>query len=400
MNGWPQRRIKYVASINGRSLAENEDPELRFRYIDIATVGRGHLLVEPAETTFHEAPSRARRLVSEGDTIVSTVRTYLRAVWPVVGQTDDLVVSTGFAVLTPKRDLDPRYLGWWAQSDPFVEEVVGRSVGVSYPAINALEIGDLAMPLPPIEAQREIADFLDAETARINALIDKKRRMIEALRLQRQAYLDQMLLGVGQPVRLRRLVGRVTSGPRGWSELVAEEGVLFLRITNVSATDVELDTGDTVRVQAPEGAERERTMVRSGDVLVSITAEIGSVGVARAEHDGAAVSQHIALITPSACSGDWLALSLTTSQAKNQMDAARYGGTKTQLSLDDVRNTVIEVVDSETEARILSRLKGWLGLQRLLGQTIRRQIDLLIEHRQALITAAVMGDCEMAGVAA
>src|SRR5204862_363655 len=87
-------------------------------------------------------PETSRRLVHPGDTIVSTVRTYLRAVWPVTERTDDLVVSTGFAVLSPRSQLNPGFLGWSAQSDALIEEIVARSVGVSYPAITAGEIGD------------------------------------------------------------------------------------------------------------------------------------------------------------------------------------------------------------------------------------------------------------------
>ena len=96
-------RLKYLAGINERSLPEQTDPEQRIRYIDISLVGYGYLVGEPKELRFKDAPSSARRLVRDGDTIISTVRAYLRAVWQVDGETDDLVVSTGFAVLTPMQ---------------------------------------------------------------------------------------------------------------------------------------------------------------------------------------------------------------------------------------------------------------------------------------------------------
>lgn len=66
---------------------------------------------------FHEAPSRARRLVAPGDTIVSTVRTYLHAVVPVRESTDDLVVSTGFAVVSPGDGMESGFLSRYLQSD-------------------------------------------------------------------------------------------------------------------------------------------------------------------------------------------------------------------------------------------------------------------------------------------
>src|SRR5882757_4053250 len=86
---------------------------------------------------FHEAPSRARRKVRNGDILVSTVRTYLKAIATVSDAPDNLIASTGFCVIRPTDGLDAAYAGWVARSDQFVEEVVSRSVGVSYPAINA-----------------------------------------------------------------------------------------------------------------------------------------------------------------------------------------------------------------------------------------------------------------------
>ena len=181
------RRIKYLSKINTSALPESTPPDREIRYVDISSVGRGIVQAEPALLTFESAPSRARRLVKHGDTIVSTVRTYLRAVLPIRNPQPDLVVSTGFAVLTPGPDLIPDYFSWVLQSDMFIDEVVARSVGVSYPGINAGEIGDIRVPFPVLADQQRIAEYLDAETARIDALIEKSQRMIDLLRERRQA---------------------------------------------------------------------------------------------------------------------------------------------------------------------------------------------------------------------
>src|SRR5437870_3994872 len=105
-------RLKRIARLNARKLSEDTEPDKSFRYIDIEAVGEGELVEPPQYMTFREAPSRARRLVAASDTIVSTVRTYLRAIWPVQPPTEDLVVSTGFAVVSPAPSIYPRYLTW------------------------------------------------------------------------------------------------------------------------------------------------------------------------------------------------------------------------------------------------------------------------------------------------
>lgn len=186
--------LKHLVQINERVLPETTDPGREIRYVDIGSVGRGRLVKQPKRMRFADAPSRARRLVSPGDTIVSTVRTYLRAVWPVGGDIADLVVSTGFAVLTP-TGIDPGYLSWWVLSDTFIEEVVARSVGVSYPAISALELGDLHVHLPALAEQRAIADHLDVEAGRIDSIISKTHRTIELFAKRRQALITAAVAG-------------------------------------------------------------------------------------------------------------------------------------------------------------------------------------------------------------
>jgi type I restriction enzyme S subunit len=108
---WVVKPLKHWTRLNARTLAEGTDPDFEFRYIDIGTVNEGRLVREPIRMRFRDAPSRARRVLHKGDTIVSTVRTYLKAVWYVEEEADDLIASTGFAVLSPGREVEPAYLG-------------------------------------------------------------------------------------------------------------------------------------------------------------------------------------------------------------------------------------------------------------------------------------------------
>ncbi len=226
--------------------------------------------------------------------------------------------TTELFVFQPSSAIDARYLFYVTASHEFT----GLGTATIYGAHGVRRVDDkfardYRVWLPPLTTQRAIADYLHRETARIDALIVAKQKMVELLDDRRQAVIDGAMLGRPK-VRVKHLVSRITSGPRGWAEYAANDGVLFLRIANVSASDTELDMTNTMYVQPPESAERRRTSVCTGDVLVSITAEIGSVGVARATHAGGAVSQHVALLTPRLCSGDWLAFALCSSDAKAQ----------------------------------------------------------------------------------
>ena len=133
--------------------------------------------------SFEDAPSRARRIVRTGDVIVSTVRTYLKAVASI--QDDkDVIASTGFAVIRPK-EVDSRFLAYSLANHYFVETVSSRSVGVSYPAINASEMVDIKNVLPPNDVQKCIADYLDRKTAAVDTAISDKEKLIQLLEEQR-----------------------------------------------------------------------------------------------------------------------------------------------------------------------------------------------------------------------
>ena len=185
--GWSFKRLKYLATYNDEVLAESTDEEKEIDYVEISGISLFHGIEEIERVTFGQAPSRARRKVRSGDILISTVRTYLRAISKVDEASPDLIASTGFCVVRPNDDVDSGFLGWTAKSEPFVSEVVARSVGVSYPAINASELVTINIPLPPLDTQWRIARFLDEKTARIDGLIEKKRELLDRLAEKRQA---------------------------------------------------------------------------------------------------------------------------------------------------------------------------------------------------------------------
>jgi type I restriction enzyme S subunit len=188
---WLPKRLKFCATYNDEVLAESTDEFALIEYVEISDVSLERGIQQRTTMAFHEAPSRARRRVRQGDILVSTVRTYLKAIAAVSEAPSNLIASTGFCVIRPRDELNPGYAGWVVKSEEFVGEVVSRSAGVSYPAINASQLVDIKILLPPLKTQRRIAAFLDEKTARIDALIEKKRALLERLAEKRQAIITQ-----------------------------------------------------------------------------------------------------------------------------------------------------------------------------------------------------------------
>ena len=187
-----QRKLKYLASINDDALGEDTDADFEMSYIDIGNVDSSGRISEFASYRFENAPSRARRLVRDGDVVISTVRTYLQAITQIHDPPDNLVVSTGFAVVRPLEDrFDAGYCRFALREPAFLAEVEKRSVGVNYPAINATDLADIPIPVHPLPKQRAIADYLERETARLDALVAEKERLLKLLTEKRRALITR-----------------------------------------------------------------------------------------------------------------------------------------------------------------------------------------------------------------
>ena len=94
------------------------------RYVDISSVNHTDGIAEVAEMRFADAPSRARRRAKTGDVVISTVRTYLKAVSAVTEAYADCTYSTGFAVLRPRpSEVAPEFLKWLALNDLVIQAI-------------------------------------------------------------------------------------------------------------------------------------------------------------------------------------------------------------------------------------------------------------------------------------
>lgn len=201
---WLVKRHIDLSIINEKSLDSNTKFDYIFKYIDIGNVNQQGISNNPEVINYSEAPSRARRILKKNDTIISTVRTYLRAVAFIDFDAKDYIASTGFAVLSPKRKIIPEYLAFFCQSDLFIDLVVKNSKGVSYPAINATEFACLPCLYPPLQEQTAIAHYLDTKTQSIDKKISLLEQKIISYKALRKTLInDTVTKGLDKNVKLK-----------------------------------------------------------------------------------------------------------------------------------------------------------------------------------------------------
>ena len=190
---WQFKPLKYNVILNANSLSEKTADNYEFKYVEIGAVNLVNGITEYQKCIFKTAPSRARRLVKNGDIIVSTVRTYLKAV-AIITDDKDTVVSTGFAVLQPYL-INKEYLGWVIKSDYFTDMVSAWSNGISYPAINASDLINFKIPIPNKEIQGNIANYLNKKCNEIDRLIKSKEKIIEEFEQYKKSLIYEYVTG-------------------------------------------------------------------------------------------------------------------------------------------------------------------------------------------------------------
>lgn len=194
--GWEVRRMKNICSPNPNSLTEKENEDFEFDYVDIGSVSFEKGIYKTEHYVFRDAPSRARRKTQYGDMIVSTVRTYLRAIDIIDSEEKaNYIYSTGFAVLTPFDECDYRFLSFISKSQAFLEQVSILSRGINYPSINTSDLLTIFIASPPLTEQRAIADYLDRKCAEIDELIAIKQQKIEALKEYKKSVIFEYVTG-------------------------------------------------------------------------------------------------------------------------------------------------------------------------------------------------------------
>jgi type I restriction enzyme S subunit len=165
------------------------DPDCRFLYIDISAIDReSKRITSPKSLLGANAPSRARKLVRAGDTLVSMTRPNLNAVAMVPADLDGQIASTGFEVLRAPG-IDPRWVGYLVRTSAFVDAMSALVQGALYPAVRPKDVRAFPAPIAPRQEQQRIADKLDSVLARVDACCDRLTRVAPLLKRFRQSVL-------------------------------------------------------------------------------------------------------------------------------------------------------------------------------------------------------------------
>ena len=315
-----------------------------------------------------------------------------------------------------KSDGSTKFLYYWistAKNKGYIDVLCNKSTIAHF---TAEKVAALATPFPSVCEQYKIVGFLDCETAKIDALIAEQEKLIALLAEKRQATISHAVtkgLNPNAPmkdsgvawlgdvpehwriVRIKALSQFTTSGPRGWSERIAEEGSLFIQSGDLNdSLGLEIETAN--RVNVDDDAEAVRTRLVAGDVVICITgAKTGNVAICPTLSEPAYVNQHLCLIRPIVgVNGRFLALALKSNIGQTQFELSQYG-LKQGLSLENVRELWVALPPRDEQEAIVAFLEAEMNKFTALVLAADAGVILLKERRSALITAAVTGQIDV-----
>ena len=408
---WDVKPIKIIASCNDDSLNESLPSDTPIQYIDISSVSHDEGITEAESILFGVAPSRARRKARVGDVVVSTVRTYLKSVASVDELHANCVYSTGFAVLRARHgQLMPEFLKWLALNDLLIQAIESHSEGLSYPAINVSDLINLKTSVPDLPEQTLIAQILDRETSRIDALIAKKTRFIELLKEKRQALITHAVTkGLDPNVKMKdsgvEWIGKV---PEHWE--VRRMAMIFreairpgdptLPVLSISIhdgiTDDELAPDDRNRRISQIEDRTKYKRVTPGDLVYNMMrAWQGAFGTVTV--DGLVSPAYVVAEPTSHFRTEHIEHLLRTPMAIEEMRRYSRGIADFRMRLywDYFRDLKVCLPPIEEQDIILSWVSRETGRIDLLFEKTQQSIDLLRERRSAFITAAVTGQIDL-----
>lgn len=414
--GWKVARLKNVCTSNRESLSEKTDKDFEFDYVDIGSVTFEKGIFNSERITFGNAPTRARKRAQLGDIIISTVRTYLRAIDSIDSiEKASYIYSTGFAVLTPFKLINSKFLSYIAKSECFTEQVTAFSKGINYPSINTTDLLTLGVVIPPLAEQEAIAEFLDRKCGEVDEMVSLQEQVIEELKAYKQSVITEAVTKglnpsapmkpsnidwIGQipvewdVVKLSLMTSKIGSGktPTGGATIYTESGIMFLRSQNVYNEVLKLD--DVAFIPPSIDDTMANTRVKDGDVLLNITG--GSIGRCYCINDKnirANVNQHVCIIRPiiEKLYGKYLQYVINSNVIQTQIRLCQTGSNREELNFEHISNFKIPFMPVSMQREIADFLDRKCADIDALIALKQQKIEDLKQYKKSLIYEYVTG---------
>ena len=396
-------RLRHLAAINPPVPGwEQISDDCRFTFVPLKAVW-------PRQVDFTR--SRPKSEVStgytrfmEGDVIVPKITPTFeadRSTWVQGSPTTVLTGTTELHVVRPGTKLDPRYLDYLFSSHPFLQGGASEMIGVAgQKRVPEEWLRDYPVPITDLQRQREIADYLDSETACIDALMSNRRRLIELLDERAQVLRNEWFDNLSSAYGLISVRRWTTQIEQGWSPVCdsapAEHNEWGVIRTSAVSSGVFL-AEDNKRL--PDEVEPQtRWQLQDGDLLITRGSGsrqmVGIACVARVGTRKLTLSDLVYRVRLTQAEPEYIASAMLSSQVRAQVESSIRTDTGMTLKIrrDDLADIRIPAVPHEAQSMEAAGLVKGLSLLNETRRVVEDQLDLLAERRKVSITAMITGE--------
>ncbi|MEV6307402.1 restriction endonuclease subunit S [Streptomyces sp. NPDC051840] len=404
---WPTVPIRLVARLGSGHTPSRSKPEYWTNctepWITLADVwqlrsGQTNVITETKEKVSKLGLANSSATLHPAQTVILS-RTASVGFSAIMGH--DMATSQDFATWTCGPRLDPRYLLHALRG--MAPDLKRVATGSTHKTIYMPDIEQLRVPLPPLEEQRRIADFLDSETARIDRLAELQRKMAVGLNEREAAQLDidiDDLISRAGTVPLRRFIWSVDQGSSPQCEAVPasedEWGVLKVSCLRPGV----FDPRENKRLPA-EIQPDPRNEVREGDLLITRANTpqlVGSTAVVRQVRKKILLSDKIFRVRLSEnISPEYVAAVARGSRVRSLSAAGSNGASSSMANIrfEEIKQWPMPAVSLPEQMQLVERVSRSRKQLDALRPMVNQRLVLLAERRQALITAAVTGQFDV-----
>lgn len=289
----------------------------------------------------------------------------------------------------------------------FIEYVVANSKGINLPRVSEETVLNTTFPLPPLSEQQRIVERIEELFAKLDEAKERLQEVADSFAVRKAAILHKAFTGeLTKQWRCENGVSDesweekkgedffeyVTSGSRGWAKYYSDKGSIFVRMGNLNHGTIELDFSDIQYVELPDQVEGQRSKLQKNDILISITADVGMIGLVREDMD-AYINQHVALARPkNDLYAEFLAWYFVSDVGLQQMQNKQRGATKIGLGLQDIRSIILKIPTLSEQHEIVRLIDDLLARERAAQQAAEQALASIDLMKKSILARAFRGE--------
>ena len=302
-----------------------------------------------------------------------------------------ICTNQGFKSIVPNKNVDSEFLFY--QLKFLKNQIADLGRGTTFKEISGKTLGSVEIVLPDLKEQKRIVNKIEELFSELDSAVETLKKTKEQLAVYRQSVLKEAFTQFTYKEKIKDQSKFVTSGSRGWAQYYSDEGAGFGRITDLTRDRIVLKNDDIQYVALPDNVEGKRSRLKPNDILVSITADLGSIALIPKDIQEAYINQHIALVRLSNPEiAKFTALYLKSDWGQKDLLKNKRGGGKMGLGLDDIRNTPIPVVSTDIANKIVSQIESRLSACENIEKTVNDALIQADAMRHSILKKAFDGE--------